>query len=265
MLSASGSTSGGSRLRSPTSTHGPGRVIRRCSASPTCSRATAGPQREVGRAHRPALAAPPRRRRTRARGARPRPRGLDDLALHHLAAHHQRVGLTARRTRAWPAPHTSSPSNASLSSCALIGEAGAPAPMVELLEAPDIGGRPRAGVRRPDGAPGRPTGSGTPCWRFALADPHQRSLALAGQTAAMTARFSVASPGGPRPADRRRHLRSRRRARGHPQAARARGGQAGPRPRLRRRPQRHRAGQARCQGDRRRRVVRPGGRRPRRL
>ena len=78
----------------------------------------------------------------------------------------------------------------------------------------------------------------------------------------MYRRFSVAAPDRARPPHRRGHLRRRRPAGGHPQAARHRRGQAGPRPRLRRRPQRHRPGPPGRQGDRRRRVGRPGRARP---
>ena len=106
-------------------------------------------------------------------------RQLDHLALHHLAAHEQRVGLTTEEDALGRRPHELAAEGVG-QLLALVGEPGAPAPVVELLEAPHVGAeRPQ----RLDGPVERrpPGGVGHAVLDVRARDPHQRSLALPGR------------------------------------------------------------------------------------
>ena len=107
------------------------------------------------------------------------PGQLDDLALHHLAAHHQRVGLTAEEHRLASA-HTSSPSSASASCAPWSAKRVRQRRWSSSWKPPDVGAPGRAAAPRPARG-GSADGIGHAVLEVRGHDPHQRSLAPPGR------------------------------------------------------------------------------------
>ena len=144
----------------------------------------------------------------------PSPGELDHLALDHLAAHHRARWPDRRGTRAWRGAHTSSPPSASASCAPWSAKRVRQRRWSSSWKRPHVGGQAAQRRRRPAVGAGRPTGSGTPCWRFAvttLTSAASRRRADCGDDRSLLRR----QPRWPRPPHRRRHLRARRGARGH--------------------------------------------------
>ena len=188
--SAIGATSAGSQVEVAGQHPGPRARDQRGAAPRASWSARHGRvEREVGRADRPPRAVHRHRRRATSTRRSPSPGEHDHLALDHLAAHDERVGLAARGTRAWRAP-TPARRRARRPSCApWSAKRVRQRRWSSSWKRVHVGGQ--AAQRRARPAEGGPAdGIGHAVLEVRRHDPHQRSLALAGQTAAMT----VASP-----------------------------------------------------------------------